>query len=478
MNLHAQDVPNAATFLPTHAQGDRSTTYANDYSQYAWGKSVRETSRGSQAASDMAWELDDYLSAYSKLIGVNITKNNTPYLYQVLEQLLKYGKMSVEVSQISNNYERPYARFEEESLDPDHESEQASTSSYPSEQATCGWLISMLLVEICPDMQDKIMKRGYEFGESSVISGYNWYSDAQTGRFLASTIMIYIHTMGGFNQLIKMARDEYNAKAGSRAGTRASSYLTYESLPNPVNYLPAPPEDESALFVWDINQYNEGYNRRYGSRGTMAKEDCNSSMKYICQIFSDAFGRTISESETPETYYLISRVRELADQSCTVAKEHYNRKRPYVLFKEETIYSDDEEELSDNGSYPSGHASYGWLIGLTLAEINSANLSQIMKRAYEYGQSRVIAGYHYQTDVDAGRLAAGAAFARLHIEEEFLEHLDAAIKEIKGSPSGIRSNTRTDDDALAPIYTLSGVRLDSEPTQHGVYIQGNTKVVK
>ena len=477
MNLHAQEIPNAAKFL-SGPPNIRSAAYANDYSQYAWGKSIRETSRGSQAASDMAWDLDSYLSVYSKLLGVNITQNNTPYLYQVLEQLLKYGKLSVESSQSYYPSLRPYARYDEETLDPDHESEQSDKSSYPSEQATCGWLISMLLVEICPDMQDKILERGYEFGESSIISGYNWYSDAQTGRDLASTIMIYIHTMGGFNQLIKMARDEYNAKAGTRSSTRASSYLTYESLPNPVNYLPAPPTDESTLFVHDMNQYNDGYLRRNTYRGDQARDDCNSSMKYICQIFSDAFGRTISESETPETYYLVSRVRELANQSCTVAKEHYKRTRPYILLNEGTIYPDDEEELSTDGSYPSGHASFGWLIGLTLAEINSDRLYQIMSRAYEYGQSRVISGYHFQSDVDAGRLAAGAAFARLHIEDEFLEHLDAAIKEIKGGVSGIRSNTRTDDDASAPVYTLGGIRLDSEPTQHGVYIQGNTKKVK
>ena len=31
-----------------------------------------------------------------------------------------------------------------------------------------------------------------------------------------------------------------------------------------------------------------------------------------------------------------------------------------------------------------------------------------MKHAYEYGQSRVICGYHYQSDVDAGRRSVPA----------------------------------------------------------------------
>ena len=101
-----------------------------------------------------------------------------------------------------------------------------------------------------------------------------------------------------------------------------------------------------------------------------------------------------------------------------------------------------------------------------------------MNRAYEYGMSRVIAGYHFQSDVDAGRLTAGAAFARLHIESEFLDQLDKAIKEFKGGSSGVRGVTADEAASSAPIYTLGGVRLDAEPTQRGVYIQGNQKKVK
>lgn len=475
MNLHAQDIPNAANFLPG-PPSTLSMKYVNDFADYSWGIDQRSTSRGTQAKSDMGWDLDDFLPVYSSLLGVNITKNNTPNIYQVLEQLKKYADLSIELSRNSYYNKRPYARFDEESLMPDTDDKYANVSCYPSEQATYGWLLSMLMVEICPDKQDEILKRGYEFGESSIIAGYSWYSDTQIGRDLASALMIYIHAMGGFNQLIKMARDEYNTKS-SRAGTR-SGYLTYESLPNPVKYLPAPPEDQSVLFAYDMNQYNEGRSKRTTDRGKQAKNDCDDSMDYICSIFSTAFGRTISESNTPEIYELIHRVRDLANQSCTVAKEHYNRVRPYVRFHDSTIYPDAEADLANNGSYPSGHAAFGWLIGLTLSEINPSQLSAIMNRAYEYGMSRVIAGYHFQSDVDAGRLTAGAAFARLHIESEFLDQLDKAIKEFKGGSSGVRGVTADEAASSAPIYTLGGVRLDAEPTQRGVYIQGNQKKVK
>mgnify|MGYP003064931414 CR=1 FL=1 len=42
------------------------------------------------------------------------------------------------------------------------------------------------------------------------------------------------------------------------------------------------------------------------------------------------------------------------------------------------------------------------------------------------GQSRVICGYHFQSDVDAGRLVASAVVARLHANKEFMEQLTKA----------------------------------------------------
>jgi acid phosphatase (class A) len=45
------------------------------------------------------------------------------------------------------------------------------------------------------------------------------------------------------------------------------------------------------------------------------------------------------------------------------------------------------------------------------------------------GQSRVICGYHFQSDVDAARLVAAAVVARLHANEEFTLQLKKAKEE-------------------------------------------------
>ena len=52
-----------------------------------------------------------------------------------------------------------------------------------------------------------------------------------------------------------------------------------------------------------------------------------------------------------------------------------------------------------------------------------------MKVAYELGQSRVIVGFHYQSDVDMGRIAGSITFARVMAEPEFQKQYEKARKE-------------------------------------------------
>ena len=70
-------------------------------------------------------------------------------------------------------------------------------------------------------------------------------------------------------------------------------------------------------------------------------------------------------------------------------------------------------------------------MALVLAELFPEKSEQILKVGYEYGESRVIVGYHYQSDVDAARIAAGAALAVLHANEDFQKDMELARKELR-----------------------------------------------
>ena len=140
---------------------------------------------------------------------------------------------------------------------------------------------------------------------------------------------------------------------------------------------------------------------------------------------------TISKEATPAIYWMLYVGLISTDMVGKLPKDYYHRTRPYVYYNEPTIYPQDEEELRNNGSYPSGHTIEGWSAALLLTELNPDRADTILARGYLYGQSRVIAGYHWQSDVDAGRLAASAAVARLHADKRFQRLMKKARREYR-----------------------------------------------
>ena len=208
--------------------------------------------------------------------------------------------------------------------------------------------------------------------------------------------------------------------------------LTPQQMPNPIHFLPPPPDSGSAAFAYDQSQYRWGKEQRLDSaRLAIAVRDADWSINCICREFSEPFGMTISKEATPAIYWMLYVGLISTDMVGKLPKNFYHRTRPYVYYNEPTIYPQDEEELRNNGSYPSGHTIEGWSAALLLTELNPDRADTILARGYMYGQSRVIAGYHWQSDVDAGRLAASAAVARLHADKRFQRLMKKARHEYR-----------------------------------------------
>ena len=208
--------------------------------------------------------------------------------------------------------------------------------------------------------------------------------------------------------------------------------LTPQQMPNPIHFLPPPPDSGSAAFAYDQSQYRWGKEQRLDSaRLAIAVRDADWNINCICREFSEPFGMTISKEATPAIYWMLYVGLISTDMVGKLPKDYYHRTRPYVYYNEPTIYPQDEEELRNNGSYPSGHTIEGWSAALLLTELNPDRADTILARGYLYGQSRVIAGYHWQSDVDAGRLAASAAVARLHADKRFQRLMKKARREYR-----------------------------------------------
>ena len=210
------------------------------------------------------------------------------------------------------------------------------------------------------------------------------------------------------------------------------TYLDADEVPNAVYWLPKPPEPGSTQFTADINQYYWGKEQRLDTaRAQKAIREAAYAADDMLPQFAAAFGMEITPEKTPAIYKVVTRSVVTIRLSASKPKKAYMRMRPFVRFNEPTLVPSDEEELRTNGSYPSGHTVRGWGMSLLLAEINPEAQDELFKLGYEWGQSRVIGGFHWQSDVDASRMLAAACYARLHADEEFLEDMAAARREFK-----------------------------------------------
>ena len=223
------------------------------------------------------------------------------------------------------------------------------------------------------------------------------------------------------------------AVVSASAQSKPEPYFSFRELPNMLKWCPAPPDTVGAAFAYDIMQYMWGKEIRQKdkARTEIAIRDAVYSLECIMQEFSEPLGLQMSEEETPEIYKLLRDAKATCENISNFPKFYYKRIRPFMRFHEHTATPQFEPDLRRNFSYPSGHTILGWCSALLLSEINPERADTILARGMMYGESRVIVGAHWQSDVDAGRLAAAAVYARMHTSDRFLEQMQLARQEFR-----------------------------------------------
>ncbi|MBK0015272.1 MULTISPECIES: acid phosphatase PhoC [Kosakonia] len=211
-------------------------------------------------------------------------------------------------------------------------------------------------------------------------------------------------------------------------------YLKNDQAIDSLALLPPPPEVGSIAFLNDQAMYEQGRLLRNTERGKLAAEDANLSSGGVANAFSGAFGSPITEKDAPQLHKLLTNmIEDAGDLATRGAKQKYMRIRPFAFYNVPTCNTKDQDELSKNGSYPSGHTAIGWATALVLAEVNPQRQNEILKRGFDLGQSRVICGYHWQSDVDAARVVGSAVVATLHTNPAFQQQLQKAKAEFAAS---------------------------------------------
>ena len=270
----------------------------------------------------------------------------------------------------------------------------------------------------------------------------------RTPRHLAVlTLPLLLAACAGTPQAPTSAADIGELRPGMLRG-----YLDRAVLPDSLALVPPPTAADSPALAADVAAYRATRALLATPRGALAKADARLDFPAAATAFACAANLDIAADTMPHLYTLMRRTLVDAGLSTYRAKDHYQRMRPFVLHQDASCTPDEEARLAKDGSYPSGHSALGWAWALVLAELMPERSDALLQRGHAFGQSRVVCGVHWQSDVEAGRVMGAAAVARLHVDPVFQAQLGAAAGEIRKARSagrGARKDCTAEAAALA-----------------------------
>ena len=150
------------------------------------------------------------------------------------------------------------------------------------------------------------------------------------------------------------------------------------------------------------------------------------------------FGDSFTEQRLPRTARVFADVLQGLGPAIGAAKNANSRPRPLIADPSVLRCDALDPAVAAQSSFPSGHGAGGWAWALVLAELVPSRADAILQRGRDFGDSRVLCGYHYPSDIEAGRTIGSGVIARMHADASFRRDLDAARAELaRAYPSPI-----------------------------------------
>jgi acid phosphatase (class A) len=232
----------------------------------------------------------------------------------------------------------------------------------------------------------------------------------------------------------------------------ADGYLPAARVGDIKQWLPPAPAPRSAAQREDVAVFRMSRQTLASGRGQQAAEDDVFDPAAVAARFSEAAGIALTPTTAPTLMKLIKNMGADARRLTAPVKlslKDGGRIRPFVAYpkapsclKPRDMAGHRDEDLvtfhlDQSGSYPSTHALVGLLMAMVLGETIPARADAVMVRGLEFGNSRIICGFHYYSDVVAGRLVASTLYARLHADPVFSADMLALRGELQaaGAPN-------------------------------------------
>jgi len=189
-------------------------------------------------------------------------------------------------------------------------------------------------------------------------------------------------------------------------------------------YLPPPPD--AIVTHREMDELHAIAARSTAEDRAVAKRDAENETP---TIFNDAAGFDLSGS--PQTFKLLTLVGDEEEDDTKGAKAYFHRDRPYAAEPAIKTCTPVKPGKAAN-SYPSGHATRAFSMGVVLASLVPARSQEILARAAQYAEHRLICGVHYRSDIVAGQQFGTVLALKLMQKPEFQALMTAAQAELKG----------------------------------------------
>ena len=191
-------------------------------------------------------------------------------------------------------------------------------------------------------------------------------------------------------------------------------------------YLPPPPAAGSAVEKREIKELHAIAARSSKALKAIATHDAKDESP---DIFNDAIG--FDATVKPQTAKLLQMVMEEEDGGSKAAKAYFHRLRPYAVDPSVRACEPVKPgKVKAANSYPTGHSSLAFSMGLVLASLIPEKSQAILARANEYAEHRLVCGVHYRSDIVAGQQFGTVLALRLMQNPTFRAQMELARAEL------------------------------------------------
>lgn len=191
----------------------------------------------------------------------------------------------------------------------------------------------------------------------------------------------------------------------------------------PAELLPPPPSPGTPAEKRELAELKHIARTRTAAEFAAAKYD---DAHENAGMYDSVLGVTLKD--LPQTWALLDAVKVEEKAAGKLAKNHFARLRPWIIDPKLVTCS---REDAPNSSYPSGHTTMAFSMGVVLAHLIPQKAPQIMARAKEYAHERLVCSMHFRADIEAGQALGTTVGYALLGNAQFRQQFDRAEAELQ-----------------------------------------------